>query len=79
MGQAITKYEASLSAQTLAQVQETVGKSDNVIETTSKFFTTGKSKDLSRIDDFAKAVAAFLLKVRGNADKITAWELNGEK
>ena len=79
MGKAITKYEASLSSQTLAQVQGTVGKSDNVIETTSKFFTTGQSKDLSRIDDFAKALAAFLLEVRGNSDKITAWELNGEK
>ncbi len=79
MGRAITKYEASLSSQTLAQVQATVGKSDNVIETTSKFFTTGQSKDLSIINDFAKAVAAFLLEVRSNADKITAWELNGEK
>jgi hypothetical protein len=79
MGHAITKYEASIQSQALTQVQAVVGKSDNVVETTSKFFTTGQSKDISKIDGLAKAVSALMLEARGNADKITTWELNGEK
>jgi hypothetical protein len=78
MGHAITKYEASIQSQALAQVQAVVGKSDNVIETTSKFFTTGQSKDMSKIDDLAKAVSTLMLEARGNADEITTWQLNRE-
>jgi len=79
MGRAITKYENSIPSQTLAQVQAIVGKDDNVIKATSRLFTTGQSKDVSRVGDLAKALSAFLLEVRGNADKITSWEINGEK
>ena len=76
MGHAITKYEASIQSQALAQVQAVVGMSENVIETTSKFFTTGQSKDMSKIDGLAKAVSALMLEARGNADEITTWQLN---
>jgi len=76
MGHAITKYEASIQSQALAQVQAVIGKSDNVIETISKFFTTGQSKDVSKIDGLAKAVSALMLEARGNADEITTWQLN---
>jgi hypothetical protein len=79
MGAAITKYEASIQSAALAQVQAVVGKSDNVIETTSKFFTTGQSKDMSKIDGLAKAVSALMLEARGNADEITTWQLNHEQ
>ncbi len=79
MGRAITKYKAGLSSPALAQVQGIVGNSDNVIQTTSQFFSNGQFKDLSKADDLAKAVAAFLLEVRSNAEKITTWESNGEK
>jgi hypothetical protein len=78
MGHAITKYEASIQSQALAQVHAVVGKSDNVIEATSKFFTTGQSKDMSKIDGLAKAVSALMLEARGNADEITTWQLNHE-
>jgi hypothetical protein len=76
MGHAITNYEASIQSQALAQVQAVVGKSDNVIATTSKFFTTGQSKDMSKIEGLATAVSALMLEARGNADEITTWQLN---
>jgi len=76
MGRAITKYEASIQSQALAQVQAVVGTSENVIETISKFFTTGQSKDTSKIDGLAKAVSSLMLEARGNADEITTWQLN---
>ena len=81
MGEAITKFEATVAHNpNLATIQSIVGGNpQNVIWSISRFFTTGKAKNLAQVDVLSHAVAQFMLDVRKDANNITAWELNGEK
>ncbi len=81
MGEAITKYEKTVAHnRTMEKIQAVVGgDKTNLIKSISQFFTTGKSNDLSKIDELARNVSEFLLSIHDDADKITAWENKGEK
>jgi hypothetical protein len=82
LGTAITKYESRVAHNpTLGRIQAVVGGESrtNVIKGVARFFTNGRSKDLSKIDSLAQDVSDFLMDVRSDADKITAWELHGER
>jgi hypothetical protein len=54
-----------------------VVESDNAIQAISQYFTNGQSKDTSKIDNLANDVADFMMYIRQNADKITAWIQQG--
>ena len=77
MGLKITKYAKSTGNQTVANIEAVVGESDNVIQAISQYFTNGRSKDISKIDNLGKDVADFMTKIREDADKITAWIQQG--
>jgi hypothetical protein len=77
MGKKITKYAKSTGNKTAANIETVVGESDNVIQAISQYFTNGRSKDLSRIDNLANDVADFMTSVRKDADKITVWIQQG--
>jgi hypothetical protein len=77
MGTKVTKYAKSNGNKSLANIEAVVGASDNVIQAVSQFFTNGKSKDVSRIGALANDVADFLMSIRKDADKITAWIQQG--
>lgn len=81
MGEAITKYERRIARnQNLDKIFAVVGGDrDNVIKAISQFFSQGRSKDLSKIDQLAEDVAQFLMDVHADADKITDWEKRGER
>jgi len=77
MGQKITKYSKSNGSKAVANIEAVVGESDNVIQAVSQYFTNGKSKDISKIDNLANDVADLMTNIRTDADKITAWIQQG--
>jgi hypothetical protein len=77
MGQKITKYAKSTDNKSVANIEAVVGKSDNVIQAVSQYFTNGRSKDTSKIDNLAKDVADLMTSIRKDADKITEWIQRG--
>ena len=77
MGREITKYAKSTGSKAVANMEAVVGKSDNVIQAVSQYFTEGRSKDISKIDNLANDVADFMTNIRADADKITAWIQQG--
>jgi hypothetical protein len=77
LGQKITKYAKSSGNRTLANIEAVVGESDNVIQAISQYFTNGRSKNISQIDNLANDVADLMMKFREDADKITAWIQQG--
>ena len=77
MGQKITKYAKSKSEKSIANIEAVVGESDNAIQSISQFFTGGRSKDLSKIDNLANDVADLMMFLRQNAATITAWIQQG--
>jgi hypothetical protein len=77
MGLKITKYAKSTGNKAVANIEAVVGESDNVIQAISQYFTDGRSKDISKIDNLANDVADFMTNIREDADKITAWIQQG--
>jgi hypothetical protein len=77
MGQAITAYEATVAKnKRLARIQKVVGGDQkNVIKAISKFFTTGQSQDIEKIQGLAKDVAQLMMDIRADADAISEWIL----
>lgn len=80
MGEAITRYERYVAKNPrLERIFTQIGDDrktgqKNVIRAISKFFTTGQSKDPSRIPVLAQEISAFLMEVHADAEKITAWQ-----
>jgi hypothetical protein len=77
MGMKITKYAKSTGNKMVANIEAVVGESDNVIQAISQYFTSGRSKNISKVDQLANDVADFLTTIRKDADKITAWIQQG--
>jgi len=70
MGEAITKCAAGNA--NLMTIQTTVGSSPNVIKGVTEYFIRRKSSNLAAVSGLADAVAAFLVDVKRDAEKITA-------
>jgi hypothetical protein len=77
MGLKITKYAKSTGSKVVAKIEAVVGESDNVIQAISQYFTSGRSKDISKIDQLADDVADLMTSIRQDAGKITAWIQQG--
>jgi len=70
MGQAITKCAAGNA--NLIAIQTTVGSSANVIKGVTEYFIRRKSSNLAAVSGLADSVAAFLIDVKRDAEKIAA-------
>src|SRR5262245_24526457 len=77
MGQKITKHAKSNGSKAAANIEAVVGESDNLIQAISQYFTEGRSKDISKIDNLANDVADLMTNLRKDADKITDWIQQG--
>jgi hypothetical protein len=77
LGLKITKYAKSNHSKAVANIEAVVGESDNVIQAVSQYFTNGRSKDISKIDNLANDVADFMTNIRDGADRITVWIQQG--